>query len=422
MATSPLRNAAHPSSWSAAAKVDVVCTAGDAVMPKKLTIFVHRASEYLTDHESHGEGLICFSLLKGLAERGHRIYAYTNRAAIREMPEGLTVRSERQRVPANSLAPWEHSWRASRWLRQLIQEQPIDLVWHMNPMGGSGCPRPPQTFGKPLVIGPLYYAWPKTPGVKPTTGRPRLGIGLQSVIGPIAEAGWKKTLVRSSALFCATKPHADAMQQQLPQVCVSHLPLIVEPPQGAGPRQPYKADKALTLLFVAHLSPNKNAMLFCETIKCLLEEGIQTQGVMLGDGPERTRLERFCTLNNLAQAICFKGKVPNNEVYSLVREADFLVSTSFAEPYGRGIAEAMSVGTPCVCHHSGGPADFITNRVDGLLVDELSGHAYADAIQRVLSATGNWNTLSNNAQRTAAGWHSEVVMTKLEKQLYAALR
>ena len=133
-------------------------------LPEKLSLFVHRASECLTDHEAHGEGLICFSLLKGLVDRGHRIFAYTNRVAVRDMPQGLIVRSGQHRVPANSLAPWEHTWRATRWLRQLIKEEPIDLVWHMNPAGGGGCPRPPQTFGKPLVVGPLYYGWPDTPG------------------------------------------------------------------------------------------------------------------------------------------------------------------------------------------------------------------------------------------------------------------
>src|SRR5690242_13181838 len=100
---------------------------------KRLTIFVHRASELLTDHASHGDGLICFSLLNGLAERGHQIFAYADHAAIRECSPRLQVRTERHCTPANSLISWEHARRAERWLRELSRTQQIDLVWRMQP-------------------------------------------------------------------------------------------------------------------------------------------------------------------------------------------------------------------------------------------------------------------------------------------------
>ena len=75
-------------------------------LSKPLTIFVHRASECLTDHESHGDGLICFSLLSGLAERGHQIFAYTNTAPIRQCSPNLhvkTITSEYQRNALTTL-------------------------------------------------------------------------------------------------------------------------------------------------------------------------------------------------------------------------------------------------------------------------------------------------------------------------------
>ena len=331
-------------------------------MQKPLTIFVSRASECLTDHESHGEGLICFSLLKGLAERGHRIHAYTSQRTIRQMPSGLMVHARRHRVPANSLAPWEHAYRAGQLLHRLRTEEKVDLVWHMSPCGSRGCPCPPRTYGVPLVIGPLYYDWPKTPGVKATIGRPRLGIGLQPWLEPIAKRGWQQTLTRSAALLCATEPHAATMQQHLPWVQVSALPLIVDPPLGVPPKTPRTDKHAWTLAFAGNLVPNKNPRVFCETIYRLREAGIPAQGIVLGDGPERASLEAYSAAHSLQNVLCFRGKVPNAAVYEHLLEADFLVSTSLGEPYGRGIAEAMSVGTPAVCHRSGGPADFI---IDG---------------------------------------------------------
>src|SRR4051794_21660375 len=101
----------------------------------KLSVFVHRASERLTDHDSHGDGLICFSLLNGLAARGHRVYAYTDHPAVARAHPNLIVAGRRHRSPFNSLAPWEHAWRAERWLGQLLRTGPIDLVWRMHPYG-----------------------------------------------------------------------------------------------------------------------------------------------------------------------------------------------------------------------------------------------------------------------------------------------
>ncbi len=337
------------------------------------------------------------------------------------MPERMIVKSEQHRVPANSLAPWEHALRADRWLRQLTDDgSKIVLVWYMNPGGGS--PRPPQTLGRPLVVGPLYYGWPEQPGGTPKSGRPRLGVGLQGVVGPFAERGWERTLSAASLIFCATGPQAESVQRQHPSAVVKELPVIVDPPPGSEVRaaRSESRETRVTLLFVANLVKNKNPMIFCETIQRLRAAGISATGTLLGDGPERPALEAYCAANGLQDAVCFQGKVPNSAVYHALREADFLVSASYGEPYGRGIAEAMSVGTPAVCHRSGGPADFIRDGHDGLLVPDLTSDAYAARLQAALADSAAWNRLSAAAQQKARLWRTDTVIDVLEAGLCMA--
>ena len=294
----------------------------------------------------------------------------------------------------------------------------------MNPSGGGGCPYPPHTFGKPLVIGPLYYGWPEVPGVRPATGQPRFGVGLQGLVRPLMERGWHRTLQAASLIFCATEPHTAAIQTQYPQAVVKTLPVIVTPPDGLGTasRRGPEPGGSVTLLFVANLVPYKNPDVFIEMVALLRQSGVDAQGIILGDGPERERLQADCARLGMDRAICFVGKVPNAEVYRHVSEADFLVSLSQGEPYGRGITEAMSVGTPAVCHRSGGPADFINDGKDGLLVDELTADAYAKRIQSALRTPGTWGRLFANALRKAEDWRSEVVLSRLEESLYAVVR
>ena len=191
-----------------------------------MNIFVHRASECLTDHEAHGDGLICFSLLNGLAERAHEVHAFANTAPIRTASPRLHVKTARHRVPANSLAPWEYSWRADKWLREVERKAPVDLVWRMHPYGAA-CPYPPRTGGRPLVVGPLFYGWPDQPGVRMAAGRPRLGVGLHGLVGPLMERGWHQTLQAAALIFCATEPHTAAIQAQYSQAVVKTLAVIV---------------------------------------------------------------------------------------------------------------------------------------------------------------------------------------------------
>lgn len=385
---------------------------------RKLTIFVHRASECLTDHESHGDGLICFSLLNGLAERGHKIYAYANTAPIQTCSPNLHVRTGQHRIPMNSLAPWEQAWRAEQWRQELERTLKFDLVWRMHPYGG-GCPTVPKTGGRPLVVGPLFYGWPEQPGGMPKSGRPRFGVGLQSLAGPIAERGWQQTLSAAALIFCATGPHAESVRQERPSAAVKELPVIVDPPPGAEtrPAPGETRGKRVTLLFVANLVENKNPMIFCKTVRLLRASGVDAAGILLGDGPERKALEAYCNQVGMKNAVCFLGKVPNSEVYRRLAQVDYLVSASHGEPYGRGIAEAMSVGTPAVCHRSGGPADFIEDGGDGLLVPDLTAAAYAKRIGLALADPGAWPRLSRNALHKAGDWRSEVVLDHLEAAL-----
>jgi glycosyltransferase involved in cell wall biosynthesis len=379
-----------------------------------LSIFVHRASECLTDHESHGDGLICFSLLNGLAQRGHQIFAYANTAPIRKCHPNLVVKTARHRVPANSLAPYEHAWRADRWLKELAKTTPIDLVWRMHPYGVS-CPTPPQTDGRPLVVGPLFYNWPKPAKGENPSGQPRFGVGLGGVLEPLGQRGWDRTLQRAALILCATEPHTEAIRAQYPNARVETLPVIIDTPDMGDERRARMPP--VRLLFIANLVANKRPQIFCETIKSLRDRGIPAEGVVLGDGPERGALEAYCAQNGMNFAICFTGKVPNMEVFQHLRESHFLVSTSHGEPYGRGIAEAMAVGTPAVCHRSGGPADFVADGEDGLLVDKLTGPAYAARIAEAIQGQEPWKTLSNNARCKAQDWRSEVVLTRLEEML-----
>lgn len=388
---------------------------------RPLGIFVSYASGCLTDHEPHGDGLICFSLLDGLARRGHNVFAYTPHAAIRDGDPRLRVRVRGHLSPADSLAGWEHLWRAGRWLREVVRTERIDLTWRMHPYGAA-CPGEPPTAGRPLMIGPLFRGWPADTPVPAGLGQPRFGFGIGKYLRPFTRRGWERAMRSAGLILCATPGHVREVQAKYPGARVLLTPVIVDPPPGDRPQARWTGQGPFRLLFVANLYPGKNARMFCEVVCELRRRGLDARGTMIGDGVERAAVEELSAARGLGEHVRMLGKVPNAEVFGHLRTSHLLVSTSVGEPYGRGIAEAMAVGIPAACHRSGGPAEFITSGEDGLLAGELTAAAYANAIAPVVADPARWDALAAGAARTAADWRSEVVLGALEQALVGLCR
>lgn len=384
-----------------------------------LSIFVHRASECLTDHESHGDGLICFSLLNGLALRGHHVYAYTNYAPIQQHSQNLVVKVAKHRIPANSLAAWEHSVRADLWLKDLLRYHPIDLVWRMHPYG-IGCPYPPSSYGKPLVLGPLFREWPEHLAKLNISAQTRPGFGLAALSTPFAHRGWQRTMKRADLIICATSGLASIINKEYPKTKTSYVPVIIDVPSSLHqtPRDPPGSQRPFRLVFAANLNKNKNCSIFCETIKLLNKQELNIEAVILGEGPEQVALRDYCNSENLSDVIHFAGKVSHQHVWQFLRDADVLVSCSGFEAYGRTIVEAMAVGTPCVCYSgTGGPGDIIDNGIDGLLTNYLTATSFAQSILCLYNSPQLWQTLSGNALAKAKYWTSNAVISSLEADL-----
>jgi len=384
---------------------------------ERLSIFVHRASDCLTDYESHGDGLITYSLLNGLAKRNHKIFAYATHAFIHEKRPNLNlIIREKHIAPFGSLINWEHWVRANGKFKLLNKKHDFNLVWRMYPYGRS-CPMIPETLGKPLVVGPLPYSWPFS---KDILAKPRFSIGLAALLAPFEEQGWFHTLKTASLIICLTKHFAIEMQKRFPISKVIYLPPPIDPPFNRSNiiRKSPNLLRPLRLMFVANFFPYKNPLMFCEIVKLLLEQNIRVQATMIGSGPESAEIKKYCIEHRLENTVALTGKIPHRDVYSRLLEADILISTSLGEPYGLNIAEAMSVGTPCICHNSGGPAEIIEDRKDGLLVTELNAQSFADVVTSIYADEELWNTLSKNAISKARQWSSERILPELENWLY----
>jgi glycosyltransferase involved in cell wall biosynthesis len=81
---------------------------------------------------------------------------------------------------------------------------------------------------------------------------------------------------------------------------------------------------------------------------------------LIGDGPEKKKLEALRGKLGLAESVRFLGKMPRTEVLEKMAACDVLMNPSLHDSGSYVCAEAMVLGLPVICLDIGGPALQVT--------------------------------------------------------------
>jgi L-malate glycosyltransferase len=90
--------------------------------------------------------------------------------------------------------------------------------------------------------------------------------------------------------------------------------------------------------------------------------------LLLGDGPERDRLQGMARELGIEDRVEFRGFVPENEKFQILANADLFSLTSLHEGFGVVYLEAMYCGLPVVAADEGGQVDLLKDGTTGRLV------------------------------------------------------
>jgi glycosyltransferase involved in cell wall biosynthesis len=115
--------------------------------------------------------------------------------------------------------------------------------------------------------------------------------------------------------------------------------------------------------------------------------------VVVGDGPERGALERVATANTR-----FLGRQSDDEVRRLYRRCAMALLPG-EEDFGIVPLEAQACGRPVVALARGGALETVLPGETGLLVDEPSVEAFADAISDVARRSFDRGAIRAHAER-----------------------
>lgn len=150
-----------------------------------------------------------------------------------------------------------------------------------------------------------------------------------------------------------------------------------------GPRSP---QKRFRIVSVGSLEEKKGHRYLIEACVKLRDQGHQIDCRIIGDGPERTALERLIHKSQLEDSVALLGAQSSVQVAAELSEADVFVmpsvvsSNKLMEGIPVALMEAMAVGLPVIASHISGIPELVEDGVSGCLVPERDSDAIAEAL------------------------------------------
>lgn len=142
--------------------------------------------------------------------------------------------------------------------------------------------------------------------------------------------------------------------------------------------------RGFTVLSVGRFSPQKKFMRLLQAHKLLLDEGLEHDLWILGDGPERPVLEQYIAENGLQDSVRMPGFIENP--YPFMREADLLACSSVYEGYSTFMTEGVVLGKPIVTTDVSGMRELLGNSEFGLIV-ENDDEAFCKGLKKMIMDT-----------------------------------
>ena len=140
--------------------------------------------------------------------------------------------------------------------------------------------------------------------------------------------------------------------------------------------------------------------------------------LMVGDGPERSRLEILCRELEICHLVKFLGKVKDTE--RVLSIADLFILPSESESFGLAALEAMAAKTPVISTNTGGIPEVNKNGISGFLSDVGDVQSMAKNAMKILTNDATLNQFKEGAFQQAKIFDIHTVLPQYEK-LYRSL-
>ena len=160
-----------------------------------------------------------------------------------------------------------------------------------------------------------------------------------------------------------------------------------------------KNDDGLNLVWVGRLVSLKHCDHAIKVVSMLKKDGYEPRLTVVGDGPDREKLEKLADKLGVKENVIFKGLCKIEQTRELLDESDvFLFTSNFKEGWGVTLNEAMNSGCACVASHAAGSTNFLLNDgVDGMVYVDGNVNMLYEKVKKLVDDKAFRQQVSKNA-------------------------
>lgn len=181
-------------------------------------------------------------------------------------------------------------------------------------------------------------------------------------------------------------------------------------------------DNGRTVVIVSRLSHEKNLQEIISYFPAILERLPDAQLLIVGDGPEREKLEAQTAEAGISDSVCFTGRIPPDQVWRYYGMGDVFVSASTFEVHSLTYLEAMARGLPLVCRDDPCLRGVLVSGENGMIyrtkqefVDSVVSLLTDEQLRGKMGARSQEKSLEFSAERNADRM-LELYQSVMEKQ------
>lgn len=174
-------------------------------------------------------------------------------------------------------------------------------------------------------------------------------------------------------------------------------------------------EHAPVILTLGRVAREKNIDFLIRQMADTRLQNLNLHFVIVGDGPDRNRLEQLVSELKLQQTVHFTGMVAPEDVSTYYRLGDVFVSASSSETQGLTYIEAMACGLPLLCLKDLCLQSVLKSGHNGYFFQ--NSEEFIERLTELLQDSAQKTFMQQNALRTASNFSKEAFARKAQ-QLY----
>lgn len=182
----------------------------------------------------------------------------------------------------------------------------------------------------------------------------------------------------------------------------------------------FKQDE-IKLVGVGKLMPNKGFDKLARIHARLTREGYKVHTYILGEGPERNKIEKIVDENGCADTFTLLGYRTNP--YKYLAKCDIFVCSSVAEGFSTAATEALILGVPVVTTRVSGMEEMLgKNNEFGIVVDGTDENKLYDGLKVMISSLKMREKYRDKAMERSKIFSKESTVSKVEKMFESMMK